>query len=109
MFIDKLNDFVSTINHKALMVLLCVIPIGICYRIYQLIQLRNTEMHGEWTGVVLLFLVAAELYLFIMIAWLKAGAQKTSNNALKLIQLLLIFVLGVLPGISAIYPAFIKN
>jgi ABC-type siderophore export system fused ATPase/permease subunit len=106
---EKLNILLSKINNRILIVLLLIIPAGFCYRIIQMYQFESTGVSSEWTSIILIFLIAVELYLIIMFIWLRLIIHRKMSKTLKFIQLLLILLLGALPGISAIYPAFIKT
>lgn len=105
----QFNKSLYRLNNYALVALLVLIPVGFIYRIIQAHALEDGVTSTEWMGIVLMLLIAMEIYLLVHFIWLRLLNNAKVNPVLKLIQLLLIFVVGVLPGLLALYPAFIKS
>jgi H+/Cl- antiporter ClcA len=109
---QKLNKRLIKIFNAMLVGILILIPLGLLYRLIQTHQfLQNCHDHscGTWIGIVFIILLPSELYLWIILKWLKRVQNAQIDETMKSIQLLLIFILGVLPGIFLLYPAFIKQ
>jgi len=51
-------------------------------------------------------LLAVEVYLIAMFVWLRILKNIEINPTLKLIQVILIVILGLVPGIIFLFPAF---
>jgi hypothetical protein len=92
-----------------LIALVVIIPIGLCYRLIEIYQLEKIGIDSEWTGIILIFLVAMEVYLLVLFTWLRLIMNKRMSSIVKLIQLLIISIIGILPSILSMYTAFFKD
>ena len=107
--LEELNTTFSRLINIILIALLVMIPAGFCYRLIEMYHFENSGIDAEWTGIILIFLVAMEAYLLVLFTWLRLIMRRRMRSLIKLIQLIIIFIIGILPGILAIYPAFFKD
>ena len=104
-----LNRALTMILYYLLPALLVLLPVGAIYRIIEAKQLEGTGVSSEWTGVLLIFLVAMEFYLMLHYFWFRLIFRRALKPIVKLINLLTILFLGLLPGLAMLYPTFIKS
>lgn len=107
----KVNRNLITIFTITLTAILVIIPLGLIYRLidaYQFLQNCPDKSCGTWIGILAIILLPAELYLWMVLKWQKVLPATQTNETIKFIQLLLVFILGVMPGMLSIYAVLIK-
>ena len=86
-----------------------LIPIGLIYQLisaYQFAKNCPDNSCGSNVGILFFVLLAVEVYLIAMFVWLSILKNIEINPTLKLIQVILIVILGLVPGIIFLFPAF---
>ena len=86
-----------------------LVLIGFFYRIFEMFEMERRGIDSEWLPLVLFFLLVVEVYLALLYFWCRNISQKRIHHVLKFIQLFLILIFGIIPGLLALYPAFFKT
>ena len=106
---EQLTRPLAKITKHLLKGLLLSIAIGFFYRIFQIYQLEQAGINSGWTYLVLFFLIAVEVYVVALYFWLRYLSSTNKEGIFTFVQLVIIFVFGIIPGIIALYPAFFKE
>ncbi|MEO1516361.1 MAG: hypothetical protein AAFV95_15160 [Bacteroidota bacterium] len=64
---------------------------------------------GNLMGILFMALIYGECYLLLIFTWLYALRRNQQRGFLQLIQLILIALLGLIPGLFLAYAALFKN
>jgi hypothetical protein len=105
------QKFISLVN-KALLVVIVLIAFGLIYQLitaYQFLKNCPDNSCGSNVGILFFSLLTAEGYLIAMLVWLRILKNTEINPNLKLIQLMLIIIFGLIPGIIFLFPAFFAD
>jgi len=110
--LSELNSKLISIFQICLIAVLIAIPLGLIYQSIQTAEFMKTcpdHSCGNYLGILYFVLVPAEIYLVLIFFWLRILRSSEINRTWKFIQLIIIFLIGVIPGIIMLYPAFLKD
>lgn len=94
--------------HYLLLVIVLGIPSGL---IYQTVKAAQFQAEGpgttcSWIGILYFVMIPAECYLLFILFWLQILRGQTLYQPWHLLQLMLIFLLGIVPGVLLLFPLF---
>ena len=106
---EAINKTLFSILNVILVAVLAIIPLGLVYQSIESARFaRNHPDFGascDWTGLLYFILIPAEIYLLIVFFWLRLLRKGKIDKRLKLVQLILILLIGAIPGLILLYPA----
>lgn len=90
--------------------LLVAIPAGFFYLGYKTKKFMDAHPDGYsgYAGMVLAFLFYAEIWLGLIFLWIYAIRNSEINSVLKIIQLIIIIIIGIVPAFLLVLTAFLK-
>lgn len=106
---DRFNKTLHKLNNFLLILILVVIPLGLIYQTIESYQFMkdcpDPRVCHNWAGMLFLVLIPAELYTGLIFFWLKVLQNAKTTHTSRLIQLIIIFLIGVIPGLAWMFPA----
>ena len=108
----KFNSRLVTLFNWIMIFILIAIPAGLVFqsiRVAEFMKDCPDNSCGSWIGIYFAILIPAELYLILIYIWLRALKTIDINRTFKLVQLVIIFIVGILPGLFLSYAAIFKQ
>lgn len=106
---ERFNTILHKLNNVLLIIILVVIPLGLISATIDanraMDECPETGTCHTWIGLVYVVLIVAGLYTGLMLLWLKFLQHSQTSLGFRLIQLIIIFLIGVVPGLMLMFPA----
>lgn len=96
--------------HYLLLVIVLGIPSGL---IYQTVKAAQFQAEGpgttcSWIGILYFVMIPAECYLLFILLWLQVLRGYILDKPWHLFQLLVIFMVGIVPGVVLLFLLLMK-
>jgi hypothetical protein len=107
--LEHFNNILHKLNNALLIMILVVIPLGLIYQTVESYQFMENcpdpRVCHSWVGMLYMILIPTEIYIGLIFFWLKALKHANTTTESRLVQLVIISLIGVVPGLVLMFSA----